>query len=154
MNLGTLCYLEHSGKTLMLYRNKKENDMHKGKWVAPGGKIEPDETPEECIVREFYEETGLTLTNPKLRGILTFPDDGIAGSWLVFLFQAEQFSGTLRQCDEGELEWIDSDKLANIPMHGGDIHFIRLMKERAGIFSAKIINDSDGFKSITLMGEY
>ena len=154
MTVATLCYLEQDGKYLLLYRNKKKDDMHEGFWVAPGGKLKPGETPEECAAREFYEETGLRLADPKLKGILTFPDDGKTGDWLVFLFYASTFTGTLRQCEEGELAWIEKSKLDSIPMHEGDYHFMRMMETGKGVFSAKLEYDRQEFKKITLMGEY
>ena len=154
MTIATNCYLEQDGKYLMLYRNKKKNDMHEGYWVVPGGKLEPGETPEECVIREFYEESGLTLIDPALKGVLTFPDDGLSGGWLVFLFHAAEAAGELKPCDEGELEWVEKDKLNDLRMHGGDYHFIKLMQDCKGVFSAKLDYDGKEFKKMTLMGEY
>lgn len=153
MKLATLCYVEKDGKYLMLHRTKIKNDMHKGKWVALGGKIEPGESPEECVIREVFEESGLCIANPKLRGILTFPKDFIPDDWYVFLFTATEFTGALKPCEEGELAWIDKDKLNDLPMHEGDCHFIRMLQKNDGIFSAKYIYENGTLKVIQ-MTEY
>jgi len=142
MKLGTLCYVEKENKYLMLHRNKKENDMHKGLWVGLGGKFELGESPEDCVIREVFEESGLQIENPKLRGILTFPgfkeDD-----WYVFLFVVTEFSGSLKQCNEGELAWVEKSKLDDLPMYEGDRYFLNWIQQHEGIFSAKY-NYEDG----------
>jgi len=139
MKLGTLCYVEKDNHYLMLHRTKKENDMHKGLWVGLGGKLEAGESPEDCVVREVFEESGLRLHAPKLRGILTFPGFFDEEDWYVFLFTADEFSGELKQCNEGELAWICKDDLDSLPMHEGDHHFIKWIGENDGILSAKYI---------------
>ena len=148
MKLATLCYVEKDGKYLMLHRTKKENDMHEGKWVGLGGKFEPGESPEECVIREVFEESGLRIRNPKLRGILTYPKDFIPEDWYVFLFTAADFTGTLKPSDEGELAWVDKDRGNDLPMHPGDYHFLRMIRQHDGIFSAKYIYDDGVLKDI------
>ncbi len=141
MQLGTLCYIEKDNKTLMLHRVKKENDIHNGMWIGLGGKIESGESPEECIIREVQEESGLIISNPILRGILTFPNFK-GKDWYVFLYSASDFTGELGYCSEGELEWIENHKIQELTMSGGDKLFLRWMKEKR-MFSAKFIYDED-----------
>lgn len=144
MKLATLCYVKDNanGTTLMLHRVKKQNDMHEGKWNGLGGKFELGESPEECVIREVKEECGLTIVNPKLKGFITFPAfDGIE-DWYVFLFTAEEFSGTLISSPEGKLEWIKSEDVPNLNLWDGDKLFIEWMNSNK-IFSAKF-NYNDG----------
>ena len=112
----TLCYIEKDGRTLMIHRIKKKNDMNRDKWLGVGGKFEPGESPEECMLREVREETGLTLTSWAYRGIVTF----VSGDYCEYmhLFTADAFEGTLRDCDEGALEWVETDKLTALPGRG------------------------------------
>ena len=124
MKIGTLCYIKHNGKTLMLHRIKKEIDMHKGKWNGLGGKLEPGETPEECVIREVREESGLTIQNPVLKGILTFPQFDGVDDWMAFVFIAREFSGQLIDSPEGKLEWIDDAEVLNLNLWEGDRIFI------------------------------
>jgi 8-oxo-dGTP diphosphatase len=137
MKLGTLCYIEQNNQVLMLHRIKRENDMHRGLWVGLGGKMEPGESPEECVVREVREESGLSIHRPRMRGILTFPGDGIDEDWYVFLFTASEFSGELIPCAEGVLQWIDKGELHALPMHEGDRLFLNWLDENDGFLSAK-----------------
>jgi len=138
MKIATLCYIKHNGKTLMLHRVKKENDMHEGKWNGLGGKLEPGETPEECIIREVKEESGLAIYNPQLKGILTFPQfDGI-DDWMAFLFTATQFEGNLIDSPEGNLEWIKDEEVPNLNLWPGDRIFLKWVEEDT-FFSAKFI---------------
>ncbi len=138
MILATLCYLEKNGKVLMLYRNKKENDYHEGKWNAPGGKLETGESPEECVIREMKEETGLAIENPFLKGMITFPMFDGKNDWYVFLFRAFEFAGEIIDSPEGSLEWIDKDKLLDLNLWEGDKTFIPWLFEDKH-FSAKLI---------------
>lgn len=138
MKIGTLCYIKHNGKTLMLHRIKKENDMHEGKWNGLGGKLDPGETPEECIIREVKEESGLTIYNPKLKGILTFPMFDGVDDWMAFLFTATEFEGDLIESPEGHLEWIDNKKVPNLNLWEGDRIFLKWMEEDR-FFSGKFI---------------
>jgi 8-oxo-dGTP diphosphatase len=122
----------------MLHRIKKENDMHKGKWNGLGGKLENGESPEECVIREVKEESGLEIKNPKLKGILTFPAfDGIE-DWYVFVFVAYKFEGELIDSKEGKLEWIDDDKLTELNLWGGDKLFLKWL-EQDKYFSGKFV---------------
>jgi len=139
MLLGTLCYVEKDNAYLMLHRIKKANDIHKGLWVGLGGKFEPGESPEDCVIREVYEESGLSITNPQLRGILTFPGFANEEDWYVFLFTATEFTGELKECKEGNLAWIHKSKLNELPMHAGDMYFLKWIDQHDGIFSAKHI---------------
>ena len=138
MELATLCYLKKEGKTLMIHRVKRENDMHKGKWNGLGGKIEPGETPEECVIREVEEECGLTIKNPRLKGVLTFPSfDGIE-DWYVFVFTATEFEGDLHDSPEGVLKWIDDSGVQDLNMWEGDRTFMKWLN-RKGFFSARFV---------------
>ena len=145
MKLATLCYIKDNGKTLMLFRNKKENDYHEGKWNGIGGKFEPGETPEECAIREIKEETGLIAEALTLKGLITFPlFDGV-DDWYVFLFVITKFSGELIDSPEGELSWIDDDKLLELNLWDGDRIFIPWLKEDK-FFSAKFNYKGKRFK--------
>lgn len=140
--LATLCYVQKDGHTLMLFRNKKKNDYHEGKWNGLGGKFEPGETPEDCAIREVKEESGLLMIQPKLKGFITFPlFDGVK-DWYVFLFTADKFEGELIDSHEGELEWIPDDKLTGINLWEGDKIFIPWLFQDK-FFSAKF-NYKDG----------
>ena len=136
MKLATLLYVMKPDETLMLYRNKKENDYHEGKWNGLGGKFEPGESPEECAIRELKEESGLIAKNLILKGHLTFPlFDGV-DDWYVFVFIIDQFEGELIDSAEGELKWIPNNELKNLNLWEGDQIFIDwLFKDKC--FSAK-----------------
>jgi len=146
MKLATLCYVEKENQYLMLHRTKKENDMHKDLWVGLGGKFEEGESPEDCVVREVFEECGLQLHNPILRGILTFPKNINQEDWYVFLFVATEFIGEVLPCKEGELVWVDKDQLDKLPMHDGDRYFVKWLDEYKRIFSAKFIYENSTLK--------
>ena len=136
MKLATLCYLRRDGHTLMVHRIKKTNDMHQGKWNGLGGKLEPGETPEECAVREIYEESGLIVHNPQLKGLITFPAFDDLEDWYVFVYLVTDFAGELIDSPEGTLQWIDNSELKNLPLWDGDPIFIAWL-DQPGIFSAK-----------------
>jgi len=138
MKLATLCYLKKNGETLMLYRNKKKSDIHKGKWNGLGGKFNPGETPEECVIREVYEESGLHIKNPRLCGFLTFPQFSAGEDWYVFVFTATDFSGNLSLSSEGELSWIADNELLNLNLWTGDQYFLPLL-DSGTYFSGKFI---------------
>ena len=138
MKLATLCYIRKNGKTLMLHRVKKENDIHEGKWNGLGGKIEDGETPEECIIREVKEECGLNVKNPSMKGVLTFPQFSKGETWYVFLFVITEFDGELIESNEGNLEWIDDDKLFDLNLWEADKIFIKWL-DQEGFFSGKFI---------------
>ena len=124
MKLGVLCYIENSDKEiLMLHRVKKEKDQHEGKWVAPGGKVEYNESPLDAVKREVKEETGLDISNVLLRGIITFPENNISpfgDLWYVFVYYTKNFDGDIIDSDEGKLEWIPRKDLLSLPMWEGD----------------------------------
>lgn len=139
MNLvvpSTLCYVQTDTHTLMLNRNKKEKDIHLGKFNGLGGKFLDGESPEDCVHREVKEESGLTLIAPTLKGIMTFPKFKDNLDWVVFLYTATQFSGELIECDEGSLEWIETQKLHELPLWEGDYLFLEWLKQNR-FFSAK-----------------
>ena len=129
----TLCYIEKDGKYLMLHRIKKENDLNKDKWIGIGGKFEGEESPDECILREAKEETGLTLTEYKCRGIVTFVNDECEGEYM-FLFTADGFEGEMKECDEGDLQWVSREFLDNLPKWEGDQIFLDLLWQDAPFF--------------------
>lgn len=140
MILATLCYIKHNNKTLMVYRNKKPNDIHAGKWNGLGGKIEAGETPEECIKREVEEEAGLIIRNPRLHGLLVFTNFK-GNDWYVFVFTTAEFSGGLLESSpEGQLEWIDDDKLTELNLWESDHIFLPWI-ETGKFFSAKFEYD-------------
>lgn len=146
MRNTTLCYLERDGSLLMLFRNKKAVDENHGKWIGVGGKFEEGETPEECAVREVYEETGLKVGSLKLRGIITFVMQPLTTEYM-FLYTCDDFSGELSDpdgCPEGILRWVEKEKLDELPMWEGDRIFLRLLMERHPFFSLKLCYDQDG----------
>jgi len=121
MILCTECYIQQEGKTLMLYRNKIKNDISQGKWIGVGGKFENGESPEQCLIREVKEEAGVTLTEFKLRGIVTFVMlDGTSEPMYLFIYTASKFTGEIGECDEGTLKWIDTSKILDLKLWDGD----------------------------------
>lgn len=138
--LSTLCYIEHNGRYLMLHRTVKKNDVNKDKWIGVGGHFEEDESPEECLMREVREETGYTLTSYQYRGIVTFiSGDGVTE--YMSLFTADGFEGEAIACDEGELRWVEKDKVYDLNIWEGDKIFFRLLEERQDFFSLKLVYD-------------
>ena len=123
--LTTLCYIRKNGKVLMLYRNKKENDLNEGKWVGIGGKFEEGETPDECLLREVYEETGLTLTRFHLHGVVTFLSDTWDNEYM-FLYSGLDFDGELKEnCREGTLRWVAEEEVLKLNLWEGDCYFLK-----------------------------
>lgn len=141
-NLTTLCYIMQDDKYLMMHRVKKEHDINKDKWVGVGGHFEADESPEECLLREVYEETGLTLKEWKLRGIVTFICDRCQTEYM-FLYTATDFEGHIGECNEGELEWILKKDVYNLPIWEGDKIFFRLLETSDAFFSLKLRYEGD-----------
>ncbi len=133
--LATLCYVKDGNKTLMLHRIKKAEDMHEGKWNGLGGKIEDGESPEACAIREVYEESGLLVSQPQLKGFITFPNFDGENDWYVFVYRFDTFSGVLIESDEGHLEWISDDRLPELPLWEGDRIFMKWLTQKE-IFSA------------------
>ena len=136
-NLTTLCYIEQAGKYLMMHRVKKAQDINKDKWVGIGGHFEADESPDECLLREAKEETGLTLTDYCQRGIITFISDKWQTEYM-FLYTATGYEGEITDCNEGNLEWIDKEKVYDLPLWEGDKIFFRLLAEEHPHFSLKL----------------
>ncbi|MBO4694269.1 MAG: 8-oxo-dGTP diphosphatase [Clostridia bacterium] len=128
MRNTTICHIEKDGKYLMLHRVKKKNDLNRDKWVGIGGKIEERESPEQCNMREVFEETGLTIYDAEYRGVVTFVSD-IWESEIMHVFTADRFSGSLKQCDEGVLAWIDKNDLYSLPIWEGDKIFLKLIND-------------------------
>ena len=152
MKVTTLCYIRRVGKWLMLHRTKKEHDENAGKWIGVGGKFEKGESPEECLVREVREETGLTLNSYKFRGIVTF----ITDTWddqMMFLYTSDDFSGELIPCDEGELCWVEEERLDSLPMWEGDKIFFGLIKDDHEFFSLKLTYKGESLVSAMLDGK-
>lgn len=148
----SLCYIERGAQYLMLHRVKKQNDQNHDKWIGIGGKFEPGESPEDCVLREVHEETGLTLTRWRYCGIVTF----VLADWTEYmhLFCADSFEGTLRECDEGVLEWIDKSALRALPMWEGDKIFLDLMQAHRPFFSLKLVYDeADVLRAAVLDGK-
>ncbi len=138
MKLTTLCYIENDhGEYLMLHRTKKQNDLNAGKWIGVGGKFEADETPEECLLREVYEETGLTLTRYCFRGIVTFLSNEWEGEYM-HLFTADKYEGTLCDCNEGELAWVPKNDVLKLNLWEGDHIFLRELLNSDRFFSLKL----------------
>lgn len=135
---ATLCYVRSGGRTLMLHRNKKDADVHRGKWNGLGGKLDAGESPEDCVVRELIEESGLTILDARLRGVLTFPEFRPGEDWLVFVFVATRFQGTLGDCLEGTLAWVDDEKLLDLPLWEGDRIFLPWL-DGERFFSGKFV---------------
>ncbi len=138
----TLCYIEKDNKYLMLHRTKKENDLNEGKWIGVGGKFEKGETPEECLLREVKEETGLTLIKYRLRAVITF----ILNEWgteYMYLFTANEFSGELRECNEGDLQWVDKKDILKLNIWNGDKIFLKKLIEEDNFFTLKVVYDGD-----------
>lgn len=150
-SLTTLCYIEKDNKYLMLHRIKKENDINKDKWIGVGGHFEKDETPEECLLREVKEETGLTLNRFKLRGVITFLSNEFHTEYM-FLYTANDFSGEIVECDEGKLEWIEKAKVYDLPIWEGDKIFFRLMEESEEFFSLKLRYEGNTLVEVVLNG--
>ena len=135
--MTTLCYIEKDGRYLMLHRVKKENDMNQDKWVGIGGHFEENESPEECLCREVSEETGLRLTEYRLRGIITFVSDRWQTEYM-FLYTAAGYEGNIGECSEGVLEWVDKSAVYNLPIWEGDRIFFRLLEQEEPFFSLKL----------------
>ena len=154
MRNTTLCYLEQDGRWLMLHRVTKKNDMNHDKWIGVGGKFEPFESPEDCLLREVREETGLTLTSYRCRGIVTF----ILGSLteFMFLYTADGWEGELIRDttrNEGVLEWVPIEQVENLPVWEGDKLFFHLLREDREFFSLKLVYDGDDLTEAVLDGK-
>jgi len=148
----TLCYITRGEDVLMLHRVKKKNDLNQDKWIGIGGKFEADETPDECLLREAKEETGLTLTSWRCRGVVTFLSDKWEGEYM-YLFTADGFEGQLRDCDEGELRWVNRSFLDTLPQWEGDKIFLDLLWQDAPFFLLKLRYSGDKLVEAVLDGK-
>lgn len=148
----TLCYIEKDGCYLMLHRVKKKNDLNHDKWIGVGGKFEDGESPEECVLREAREETGLTLHRPEYRGIVTFVSDRWETEYM-HLFLARHFSGTLTDCDEGTLEWVPKERMDRLRLWEGDYLFLDLLEREVPFFSLKLVYQGERLVHAALNGE-
>ncbi len=149
----TLCYIEQDDKYLMLHRVKKENDINHDKWIGIGGKFEFQESPEDCLLREAMEETGLTLTAWRYRGIVTFVSGPEDDAEYMHLFTAHGFHGDLKTCDEGDLEWIEKSRLRELTLWEGDKLFLELLEQNAPFFSLKLVYEGDTLVQAVLDGK-
>ena len=147
----TLCYIEREGQYLMLHRVKKKNDINQDKWVGVGGKFEDKESPEECLLREVKEETGLTLTRYAYRGLVTFVSDRWETEYM-HLFTADGFEGEMIECNEGDLEWVDKSAVQDLPIWTGDKIFLDLLTRNVPFFSLKLSYEGDTLVQAVLNG--
>lgn len=149
MKQTTLCYIERDNQYLMLHRTKKADDENRDKWIGIGGHIEPGETPLACILRECKEETGLTLLDARYRGVVHFRSD-VWPDEDMHLFTATRFEGTMTECDEGELAWIDKDRLLELTLWEGDRIFLKLLETRRDRFDLTLRYRGEALESATL----
>ena len=153
MFLTTLCYMEKDGKYLLLHRNKRENDINKDKWIAPGGHAKDGESPEECVIREVFEETGYKLNSLKFRSLITFVSDDQYTEQMC-LFTSDDFSGEEKDCDEGDLEWVDKHNIFDLDLWAGDMIFLRLIEHKdSPFFTLKLSYSGDTLVKAVLNGD-
>lgn len=152
ISFTTLCYIEKENQYLMMHRVKKQNDLNKDKWVGIGGHFMEGETPEECLLREVKEETGLTLKAWKFRGIVTFLSDEWPCAEYMCLYTADDFEGEIGSCEEGNLEWVDKKKIYELPIWEGDKVFFRLLENNRPFFSLKLRYKGDKLVETVLDG--
>ena len=151
MRNTTLCYVLQGDRVLMLHRTKKEKDINKDKWIGIGGKFLNRESPDECLLREAWEETGLTLTRWQCRGVVTFLSD--VEDEYMYLFSADGFEGDLKECDEGDLQWVSREFLNTLPKWEGDEIFLKLLWENAPFFLLKLRYEGDKLLEAVLNGK-
>ena len=152
MHNSTLCYVLRGNDVLMLHRVKKKNDINKDKWIGIGGKFEENESPDECLLREALEETGLELTSWQCRGIVTFLTETGNGEYM-YLFTADGFEGELKECDEGDLQWVSREFLNALPQWEGDRIFLELLWQNAPFFLLTLRYDHDKLVEAFLDGK-
>lgn len=145
MKLTTLCYIEKDGNYLMLHRTKKQQDINKDKWIGVGGHAEGAEDAEMCLLREVKEETGLTLTSYRFRGLVTFISDRVAEPELMCLFTADAFTGELISCAEGDLQWVEKERVSELPTWEGDAIFLNLLirENEQRFFTLRLVYEGD-----------
>ena len=151
MKNTSLCYIEQNGAYLLLHRVKKKNDENRDKWIGIGGRFEENESPEDCVLREAWEETGLRLQSPRYCGIVTFVSDRWEGEYM-HLFHAERFTGVLRDCDEGVLEWVPRERVRSLRQWEGDRIFLDLLERRVPFFSLKLRYEGENLREAVLNG--
>ena len=149
--MTTLCYLERGEEYLLLHRTKKERDENRDKWIGVGGKFEEGESPEDCLLREVWEETGLRLGRYRYRGIVTFVSDVYPCEYM-HLFTADRWSGTPHDCAEGELAWLPKREFASLPMWEGDKIFLDLLERESPFFSLKLVYQGEHLTAAFLNG--
>lgn len=147
MKNTTLVYIEQSGQYLMLHRTKKKEDYNEGKWIGVGGHFEEGEAPEDCMLREVYEETNLSLTSYRYRGIITFVSD-VYETEFMHLFTADAFEGEIKECQEGELRWIPKEEVFDLNLWEGDRYFLKMLMEDKGFFTMKLIYQGDDLVNV------
>ncbi len=153
MKQTSLCYIENDGHYLMMHRNKKENDENSGNWIGVGGKFLEGESPEECMMREVYEETGIRISKWHYRGIVTFVSDRWEGEHM-HLFTAQSETYDFKPCDEGEIHWILKDEVMNLKIWEGDKIFLELMKDESlPFFSLKLSYRGENLEKAVLNGQ-
>lgn len=148
----TLCYIEKEDKYLLLHRVSKKNDANKDKWIGIGGKFEDKESPEDCLLREAKEETGLVLTSYKFRGIVTFVSNEYPTEYM-FLYTADEYEGEIGKCREGTLEWVKKKDMYSLNLWEGDKIFLKLLEEDRPFFSLKLSYEGDCLVVAVLDGE-
>lgn len=142
VKLATICYIDNGEALLLMHRNKKPDDVHEGKWISVGGKLEAGESPEDCAKREILEETGLVVTEMRLAGIITFPEFTPENDWYTYVFKVTGFGGQLvEDCVEGTLEWVPYDQVLSKPTWEGDYEMFKWVIENRPFFSAKLTYD-------------
>ena len=149
MILTTVCYIEKNGKYLMLHRTKKEKDLNKGKWIGVGGKFEKGESPEECVIREVKEEAGLLLKSYKLRAVITYTFTEFEDEYM-YIFTSDDFEGNLTKCDEGELKWIEKEKVMELNLWEADKIFLEKLKNENNFFTMKCEYNGDSLVNYSL----
>ena len=152
MNFTTLCYIEKENKYLMLHRTSKKKDGNKDKWIGVGGHFEKGESPEEWLLREVKEETGLGLTSYQFRGIVTFISDEWPDEYMC-LYTADRYTGNIGNCDEGELVWVEKEKIMDLNIWEGDKIFLKLLTENQPFFSLKLEYKGDKLVN-TVLNKY
>ena len=152
MNFTTLCYIEKENKYLMLHRISKKKDGNKDKWIGVGGHFEKGESPEDCLLREVKEETGLELTSYQFRGIVTFRSDEWPDEYMC-LYTADRYTGDIGNCDEGELVWVEKEKIMDLNIWEGDKIFLKLLTENQPFFSLKLEYKGDKLVN-TVLNKY
>lgn len=148
---STLCYITRGNEVLMLHRVKKQNDINKDKWIGIGGKFENEESPDDCLLREAKEETGLTLTSWQCRGVVTFLNDCCEGEYM-YLFTADGFEGQLKECDEGDLQWVSREFIDKLPKWEGDQIFLDLLWQEEPFFLLTLCYSGDRLVEAVLNG--